>query len=166
MVLCNAANKAEWSFSILPWNLVSCRLWGVSPLTICWSNASSYTNDVPSCNGTRSLCFTDLTHCGMATPCGDIDLWDLCHHWIRWWPDVWRHRISYYINICWFIVHLLFAIHMKTISQQMLKMSVSEMNLNIVQSNLRPHLPEAIELNHWGRVMHICGSKQCHHWFR
>ena len=48
---------------------------------------------------------TDLIHCGLVMPFGDIDL---DQHWLRWWLDAWRHdgmkplpeSISTYHQMC------------------------------------------------------------------
>ena len=50
------------------------------------------------------------------------------------------------------------GIHLKAISQEMLKIAVLDIILKMTKLKLQPHLPGANKLTHWGRVTHICVS--------
>ena len=44
---------------------------------------------------------TILTHCGLVTSCGDIDLGQ---HWLRWWLVCCLTAPSHYQNQCWLFI--------------------------------------------------------------
>ena len=84
-----------------------------------------------------------LTHCGLATPYGDIDLG---HHWPRQWLVAWRHQAITWTNVDLSLVKSC-GIHLRAVSHEMLKISTLDVSLKIINLRLHPHLQVANELN-------------------
>ena len=75
---------------------------------------------------------------------------------------------SHYLNQCRLIIsegHNC-GIHLRAISQEMLKIHILDMDVPITNLRLWPHLPGANEFNHWGQVTHIGITKLGHYCFR
>ena len=85
---------------------------------------------------------------GLVTPYGDSDLGK---HWLRQWLVAWRHQA-----ITWTHVDLssegFCGILQRTVSQELLKVSIQDMSLKKTFWKLFSNLPEANELNHRQQV--------------
>ena len=83
-----------------------------------------------------------LTHFGLETPYGGIDL---CQHWLMWWLVAWRHQA-----ITWTNVDLSSAkccgIHPRAISLELLKIKIWDISLKITLLKWFSHLLGANEL--------------------
>ena len=69
-----------------------------------------------------------LTHCGLVTPYGDIDLGQ---HWLRKWLVAWRHQAINWTNVGWSSVKSS-DIHVRAISQEMPQPSITKTHLKII----------------------------------
>ena len=97
-----------------------------------------------------------LTHYGIVMPYGDIDLGQ---HWLWSWLDAWWHQaITYYLNQCWLIIKVVVGFHLGAKPQEVFKIFIHKITLKITPPKLQQN-PGAMELTHWGWVMHICINK-------
>ena len=85
---------------------------------------------------TRSVMIT-LTHCGLATPYGDIHLGQ---HWSREWLVAWRHQAITWTNVDLSSVKSC-GIHLRAISHEILKIFTLNVSLKVTNLRLHPHLP-------------------------
>ena len=88
-----------------------------------------------------------LTHYGLVTSYGVIDL---CQHWFRKWLVAWYVQAISWISVDWSSVGSC-NIHLRAISQEMLKISIVDISLKSIDSRSQPHFPGANELiaAHW-----------------
>ena len=100
---------------------------------------------LPCSNSARCIwiCWScRLTHFGLVTPYGDRDLG---HHWLRKWLVAWRHQA-----ITWTIVDLWSLrssdVHLRAISLEISKPSVTKISLKIIFLRFYWNLPGANEL--------------------
>ena len=93
--------------------------------------------------------FTVLTHCGLVMSYCNIDVGQ---HWLRRWLAITTPNVDYSsVRSC--------GIHLKAISQEIIKMSLK-------MSNLRLHLPGTNELTHCGLVTPYGDINLGPHWLR
>ena len=88
-----------------------------------------------------------ITHSGLVTPYGDIDLGQ---HWLRQWLVAWQHQAITRSNDDFSLRSLDCFIHLRAISQCVpnLLFCIYIMSLKIILLKLLPHLPRANDLNH------------------
>ena len=94
------------------------------------------------CSTFKSNHWVSLTHWGLVTPYGDSDLGQ---HWLRQWLVAWWHQA-----ITWTNVDLssegFCGILLRTVSQELLKVSIQDMSLKKTFWKLFSNLPGANEL--------------------
>ena len=83
-----------------------------------------------------------LTHCGLVTPGGDIDLGQ---HWLRQWLVAWRHQAITWTNVDLSSLRSC-GIHLTTVSQQMPYPSIPEISFESGYLKFYSDLPGANEL--------------------
>ena len=89
-----------------------------------------------------------LTHCGLVTPFGDIDLGQ---HWLRQWLGAWRHQAITWTNVALSSVRFS-GIHLRAISSEIPQLPFTKVSLKITFLKLNWNLPGANELSlvfHW-----------------
>ena len=84
-----------------------------------------------------------LTHCGLVMPYGDRYLG---HDWSIQWPVAWWHQAITWTNVEQSLVRSL-GIHLSTISQGMLTISVVDISLKMLNSRFHLDLPGTNELS-------------------
>ena len=120
-----------------------------------------------SCALTMEIPESCLTHCGLVTPFGSIDL---CQHWLRKWLVAWRHQAITWTNYVDSSAIRSSGIHLRAISQEILpqppftkvslKITYRKLNRNLPGANelkLLPHLPGLNEL-----MIIVCRSHKIH----
>ena len=103
-------------------------------LPVEWQIASITTN--------RHLPTIILTHCGLVTPYGDIDL---DQHWLT--------APSHYLNQCWVIISAVQWYSSGAISQEITQLSITEMYLKITYLKFRSKLPGPNVLTYCGLLI-------------
>ena len=88
------------------------------------------------------LCPSELNHCCLLTPYGDINLGQ---HWLRLWLAAWRHQAITWTNVDLSSVRST-GIHLRAILQEIPQPSVSEISLKITYLKFCSKLPGANEL--------------------
>ena len=83
-----------------------------------------------------------LTHCGLVTPYGDINLGQ---HWLRQWLVVWQHQTITWTNVDLSSVRSS-GIHLRAILQEIPQSSVTEISLKITYLKFCSNFPGANEL--------------------
>ena len=127
--------KFVWFWNHLEWiGSGRCTLFKMAGTT---SDVSQYYT-VPvfrtDCTHACSTLFSDppthtipLTHCGLETPYGDIDLGQ---HWLRQWLVAWRHQVITWTNVDLSSVRSS-CIHLMAISQEIHQSSMNKINMKI-----------------------------------
>ena len=83
-----------------------------------------------------------LTHGGLMTPYGDMELGQ---HWLRWWLVAWRHQAITWTNVDLSSVRSS-DIHLRASSQEITQPSVPEIIWNIKYLKFHLNFPGANEL--------------------
>ena len=78
-----------------------------------------------------------LTHYGLETPNGNTDLGQ---YWPMQWLVAWQHQVITWTNADFSLVRIC-GIHMRAIPQQVTKLSLCMMSLEIMILRLLPYLP-------------------------
>ena len=109
-----------------------------------------------------SMMGLQLTFCGLVTPYGDIALGQ---HWLRIWLVAWRHQAITRTNIDLSSTDFC-GMHLRAISQEVLRSLICNTNLNSTLKKLYPNLPGFSELNmvRGSHVGHIYVSKSYMIW--
>ena len=84
----------------------------------------------------------ELTHCGLLTPYGDIDLGQ---HWIRYWFVAWRHQAITWTNVDFSSVRSI-VIHLRTILQKIPQPPIIKISLKMSFLIFFSNLPGVNEL--------------------
>ena len=89
-----------------------------------------------------------LTHWGLVTPFGDIDLGQ---HWLMQWLVAWRHQAITWTNVDWSSVKST-DIHIRAISQEMPQPPITKIYLKITCLKFHANFPGADELMECGSL--------------
>ena len=79
----------------------------------------------------------------------------LRQHWFRLWLVAWRPQAITWTKVDFSSARFC-GIHLRPISQWVLKRLFYKMSFKMIFLKPFPYLPGAYELTHWGRVTHIC----------
>ena len=123
-----------WYNSIYKWHF---------PLTLIGHQVITWTSiDVLLNVSLRARFNAILTHCGLSTPYGDINLGQ---HYLRKWLSAWRHQAIIRTKDLSSVKSS--GIHLRVILQEIPQVSVTEISLTIAYLKFCSNIPGANELN-------------------